>query len=284
MAAITGGASNILSFSASLSGRAVIPSTTTTDISFGVLYSTSSGVLINTAIKIEAQSFDSNYNFTITADNLSAETTYYYRSYLSMGGTITYGEVKNFTTLALPKPQSVDLGLSVKWASFNIGASKPEEYGRYFAWGDVVGQTWDGSSWSGGGFYTYPSYQLDANNNLKPEYDAAHAILGGKWRMPTKAECEELINNCTSNWTNINGVSGILFTSKKSGYTDKSIFLPAAGVGYCSNVDAAGSDGLYWSSTFFSGDYAWYLYFDSDYVSTYLYSRYIGRSVRPVSE
>jgi len=131
-------------------------------------------------------------------------------------------------------PEMVDLGLSVKWANCNLGATKPEEYGRYFAWGDVVGQTWNGTKWSGDGFYTSPVHQLDANDNLKPECDAAHVLLGGNWRMPTRIECQELIENCTGTWTsdyNGTGKCGMTFTSKKSGFEGKSIFIPAAGIG-----------------------------------------------------
>jgi len=191
-------------------------------------------------------------------------------------------------TVLEPIEQLVDLGLSVKWATCNLGADSPEEYGRYFAWGDVVGQTWNGSSWSGGGFYNYPSYQLDANNNLKPEYDAAHVNLGGSWRMPTYSEFQELINNCTCTWTsnyNGTGVAGRIFTSKKTGYTDKFLFLPAAGYGDGTNLRGAGSCGSYWSSTSYSDYDAWSLSFDSGNVFTYsYYYRYCGRSVRPVTE
>jgi len=180
----------------------------------------------------------------------------------------------------------VDLGLSVKWRTCNVGASKPEDYGRYFAFGDVYGQTWDGSSWSDDGFNAYPTYKLDNKDNLQPEYDTAHVLLGGSWRMPTKAEFQELINNCKCTWTsnyNSTGVAGRIFTSKKAGYTDKSIFLPAAGYGSSYLYDA-GSYGFYWSSTFNVNNSAWYFFFGSDYVRTYDVSRSRGLSVRPVSD
>lgn len=176
---------------------------------------------------------------------------------------------------------AVDLGLSVFWASVNLGASKPEENGRYFVWGDVVGQTWDGSKWSNGGFYEYPICELDSNGNLKPEYDAAHVLLGGKWRMPTNGEMGELIDNCTSEWTTMYGVKGRKFTSKKN---SNSIFLPAAGLGFYGDLYSAGSSGGYWSITFYGDDYAWNLGFYSGDVGTSYDSRYGGYSVRPVSE
>lgn len=175
---------------------------------------------------------------------------------------------------------AVELGLSVLWASCNLGASKPEEYGRYFAWGDVVGQTWDGSKWSNGGFSTYPSYELDGNGNLKQEYDAAHVILGGKWRMPTREEYVELRENCRSSWVVINEVHGRMFGSNKN---DNAIFLPFAGRGNGSSLND-GFGGFLWSSTFYGGDYAWRLSFDSGLVETYYYNRNFGFSIRPVSE
>lgn len=183
--------------------------------------------------------------------------------------------------------QMVDLGLSVKWATCNIGATKPEEYGRYFAWGDVTGQTWNGSSWSGDGFSTYPTYEVDANNNLKPAYDAAHVILGGNWRMPTKTELQELIDNCTCTWTsnyNGTGVAGRIFTSKKTGYTDKSIFLPATGFGSDNSLSYVGYYSYHWSSTFDKDTDAWSLYFSSNDIETCCSMRYCGLAVRPVSK
>jgi len=178
----------------------------------------------------------------------------------------------------------VDLGLSVKWATCNVGATKPEEYGLFFVWGYGFGQTWNGSQWSGKGFHRYINdYRLDDNGNLKPEYDSAKANWGGKWRMPTGAECEELINNCHTEWTTVRGVFGELFTSKKPGYTDKSIFLPAAGWGYEDDLRDASSCGTYWSSTFNEDHYVWGLDFTSEYVDADNgFFRDIGGSVRPV--
>jgi len=130
----------------------------------------------------------------------------------------------------------------------------------------------------------YPAYELDESNNLKPEYDADHVLLGGKRRMPTHAEQQELIDNCTSTWTNIKGVYGMLFTSNKIGYTDKSIFLPAAGFGDASYLSSAGSSGGYWSSTLANGYLARGLSFNSGHG----YTNYIGRSgghpIRPITE
>lgn len=187
-------------------------------------------------------------------------------------------------TVTESTPEAVDLGLSVKWATCNIGASKSEEYGKYYAWGDVTGLAQKSSvvpMFSGkGGFPRNPNYKL--NNDLSSEYDAAHVKFGGKWRMPTKSEFEELINNCKVVWTTVNGVNGRLFTSEKPGYEGKSIFLPAAGIGVGSLLSSDGSDGYYWSSTVYDDNRAYSLDIDSDDVDTHFSSRFFGCSIRPV--
>lgn len=101
--------------------------------------------------------------------------------------------------------------------------------------------------------------------------------------MPTRAEFEELYNNCTSEWTTLNGVNGRKFTSKKNG---NSIFLPAAGWRFGGLLSNVGSGGDYWSSSLYTDfpSYAYEFLFDTDYVFTYSYDRYVGLSVRPVSE
>ena len=119
-----------------------------------------------------------------------------------------------------------------------------------------------------------------------PEYDAAAANWGGDWRMPTRAELEELMKNCTWTWTTQNGVYGYKVTSKKSGYTNKSIFLPAAGYRDGSDLDSAGSGGAYWSRSLYTDDpnHAYGLYFYSGSVYRDYRSRYYGHSVRPVCQ
>jgi len=190
------------------------------------------------------------------------------------------------------------------WARCNVGASKPEEYGYYFWWGDTVGYKRNGNnngwvsvkdgaafSFSSGKCPTYgmnnSSLQsagyIDATGNLVAAHDAATAHLGAPWRMPTDAEFSALVNNCDTQWTTRNGVAGRLVTGRGA-YASKSIFLPAAGYGNDSDLYGAGSHGIYWSSTPASGNsyYAWSLYFYSgDFYRLYSY-RYSGRSVRPV--
>ena len=188
----------------------------------------------------------------------------------------------------------VDLGLSVKWATCNVGANKPEDYGDYFAWGETKPKTtynWSTYKWCRGSresqtkYCTSSSYgTVDNKTVLELADDAARANWGGSWRMPTKAEQDELRNNCTWTWTTQNGVYGYKVTSKKSGYTNKSIFLPAAGCRYDSSLRNAGSRGYFWSSSLYTGSpcYAYYLYFSSSNVGWINCYRYYGQSVRPV--
>ena len=179
----------------------------------------------------------------------------------------------------------VDLGLpsGLLWATCNVGSTTPEGYGDYFAWGETEPkETYNMSTcryYDGSNLTKYTG--SDNLTTLEASDDAATANWGSGWRMPTKEEFEELNSNCTVTWTTQNGVNGRLFT----GSNGNSIFLPAAGVRYDSELDSAGFGGLYWSSSLYSDipDGAWYLYFSSDdyYVSNYGYRVY-GRSVRPV--
>ena len=185
----------------------------------------------------------------------------------------------------------VDLGLSVKWATCNVGANNPEEYGNYYAWGETTPKTtydWSTYKWCNGSDDTMTKYCTDSDYGtvdnktvLDPKDDAASVNMGGSWRMPTIEEQQELINECTWTWTTRNSVKGYLVTSKING---NSIFLPAAGYRGSSGLHDAGSFGYYWSSslsTYYSDD-AYYLYFNSDDVSWSYDNRYCGLSVRGV--
>ena len=182
------------------------------------------------------------------------------------------------------------------WAKCNVGASKPEDYGLYFWWGDTVGHRPSGGTFPGSPFKEdkCPTYGksdsqlrsegwIDASGNLAPAHDAARAHLGAPWRMPTDAEFDALIDNCTTTWTTRNGVYGCLVTGKGA-YASRSIFLPAAGYGVGSYLYLTGSDGDYWSSPPGSdnSNYAWYLYFDSGLFRRYYSNRCLGQSVRPL--
>ena len=184
--------------------------------------------------------------------------------------------------------EAIDLGLSVKWATCNVGATSPEKYGNYYAWGETT--TKSDYSWD---TYKYGTYNYDGDNSKLTKYntsdgkttleaadDAATANWGGGWRMPTDAEWDELINNCTWTWTNKSGVSG--YEVKAS--NGNSIFLPAAGYRYSGYLNYAGDNGRYWSSslnTYYPSS-ARSAYFFSDFVYSAGRSRYYGQSVRPV--
>ena len=189
----------------------------------------------------------------------------------------------------------VDLGLpsGLKWATCNVGASAPEEFGGYYAWGETKEkENYDFSTykWCNGSvtsmtkYCTRSSYgTVDNKTVLDPEDDVATVEWGGNWRMPTAAELRELIDNCTWTWTTLNGVNGYKVTSKKNG---NSIFFPAAGYRSGTEVYNIGSVGYCWSSSLYSssGNNAYYLGFDSDYCGMYAHDRDLGYPVRPVSE
>ena len=177
------------------------------------------------------------------------------------------------------KHEAVDLGLSVKWASCNVGANNPEDYGAYYAWGE----TEEKSDYSqetykhvDTGIYKYLHWSIS-----RSPYDVAHMKWGGSWRMPTFEEIEELLDKCSSEWTSVNGIEGLSFT----GPNGNSIFLPAAGLRRNNDVEFRGSCGHYWSSTFYdntSGRLNFYNY--SNVGSFSLDNRYYGHTVRPVTE
>ncbi|MBQ8056015.1 MAG: hypothetical protein IJ270_04275, partial [Paludibacteraceae bacterium] len=136
----------------------------------------------------------------------------------------------------------VDLGLSVKWATYNVGATTPEDYGDYFAWGEVEPKDyydWSSYKYCNGTDTSLTKYCNDINYGfnkfidnkleLDLEDDAASVNWGGKWRMPTADELDDLRYSCTWEWTTQNGVVGLLGTSRVEGYTDRTIFFPAAG-------------------------------------------------------
>ena len=152
----------------------------------------------------------------------------------------------------------VDLGLSVKWATMNVGAKTEEDYGHYYMWGSITPNSPDECNWANTPFNngatsydtTYFNSVKDTvipNKVLAKEYDVAVQIMGGDWRMPTKNECQELYKNTTQSWVTINGVNGRKFTSKTD--TSKYIFIPAAGYYYNGSVSEVGAYGYIWSST-----------------------------------
>lgn len=206
----------------------------------------------------------------------------------------------------------IDLGLpsGLKWANANLGAIAPEDYGDYYAWGEIEpyyeygteqtdsplwrggksdGYWWTSYSWCNGGKDSLTKYNTNSSNGavddktvLDPEDDAAHMVLGGNWRMPTNEEWTELITNCTWEWTSEIGINGI----KVTGLNGKSIFLPAAGIWNNLELRWAGSRGFYWSADL-AQDYT-YQALRADFTLSsfvrYFSYRNSGLSIRPVCE
>ena len=216
-------------------------------------------------------------------------------------GSSNASQTKNVVQVSKESNESgheyVDLGLSVKWATCNVGAEKPEEYGGYFAWGEIKTKSsyeWtnlrfrtSGESMDDIKFYKYnTSYaygRIDGKTTLDMADDVAHVQWGGSWRMPTIAELYELKEYCTWIWTEVNGVRGYLVKSIMSGYTDRFIFLPVAGNRVVTSFSGAGSYGEYWSSSLTNDPRcASFITFGSDYVFVSNKLRFNGLSVRPV--
>ena len=218
-------------------------------------------------------------SFTYNLSYLESNTKYYVRTYARTDWGVVYGEEKSFVTKGeepeVPNENGyeyVDLGLpsGLKWATCNVGATKPEGYGNYYAWGETKTKV----SYISSNSLNYGKQMNDISGNSK--YDVATAKWGGNWRMPTKAEQEELKNNCTWTYTIQNGVYGFKIKSKTN---SNSIFLPVVGP----IVDGC-DGGTYWSSTPYEyGNLeAFYLNFVNHNPDIYSHYRYIGRPVRPV--
>lgn len=201
---------------------------------------------------------------------------------------------KSETVTQINGHECVDLGLpsGLKWATCNVGATAPEEYGGYFAWGETeVKDDYSFASykWCKGNYATMTKYCTSSNYGtvddktvLDPEDDVAHVQWGGSWRMPTLTEQQELLAKCKWQRTELNGVPGF----KVIGPNGNSIFLPAAGCVNEKKFISKDVFGYYWSSTLY--DYISYtaydLYFGTSYQDQYNYHRYNGLSVRAVSK
>ena len=319
----TGAAENITATSAMLKGMVNVDIIDYEELVFGVMYSTKAEDLVDFTAPSKNGLILIGNEFKVNVTELKAETKYYYRAYVMLNTLqILLGDVKEFTTLEksgsdepeIPEtpeepeepetpevPETpedpanghayVDLGLSVKWATMNVGATSPEEYGDYFAWGETQPKeeyNWSTYKWCEGSYDTQTKYCTDSKYGtvdnktiLELSDDAANANWGGSWRMPTEAEQDELRTECTWTWTTQNGVKGYKVTSKTNG---NSIFLPAAGYRYDSDLYRAGSNGHYWGGSLYTSRsyYAYYLGFGSSSVSWYYNERGYGQSVRPV--
>ena len=310
----TGKATEITQNSALLQGEVDIDISAYSSVKFGVMIAT-------TKAEINARMGDAydadvliGKDFEVQLNGLSADTKYYYCAWLFLNNMqYEFGEIKTFETLSANDSNTgnggsadynghayVDLGLpsGLKWATCNVGANSPEEYGNYYAWGEVEPKgeyNWGTYKWATATWVSYreewyletltkyctDSYYgtVDDKTVLDPKDDAAAVNMGGSWRMPTYYELVELKTECTWTWTTLNGINGY----NVEGPNGNSIFLPAAGCRGNSDLSGAGSDGYYWSSSLDSYN-AYGLHFDSGNVYSCSNGRDYGQSVRGVCE
>ena len=205
--------------------------------------------------------------------NISEETAIASNTIVVDDKTVICGNVPNH--YSHNHYEWVDLGVSVKWATCNVGADVPEQSGNHYAWGEINVKS------------SYTEDNCETSNKNIPDisgnksYDVAFVIMGDGWRMPTLAEFDELIESCDWHWVSQNGVKGYKVTSRING---NSIFIPAAGCGYGEELYNTGTNGHYWSSTSDNMDDAYALYFSFNHHYTHKYSRYRGRHIRPVCD
>lgn len=242
-------------------------------------------------------------HYTIDVTGLQSSTTYYYCAFTFTNGIYTFSDVEQFTTdewedyyeeeeSYVPTAGGhayVDLGLpsGTYWATCNVGADSPEDYGNLYAWGET--RTKSSYSWrryfdsineSDRDFYRYNN-KSGSPEFLYDEDDAAHVNWGADWHMPTYRQFEELINSkyTTTQWTTQNGTNGRLITSNSNG---NSIFLPASGGANDEVVIDRKYNGFYWTNTPYGRNGAYIMYFSHKKICLSTHARVSGFSVRPV--
>ena len=226
---------------------------------------------IRSGVRIKAEGINDSYS--IMAEGLLPNTTYHYTAYLDLGNGTVYGEDRTFTTPASdfdPDNDLVDLGLSTKWAKYNVGAKEAAEFGGLFGFGDMTG------------FQT--SIELDnyaSADIYKTDRDVANKVYGSWVTMPTVEEFEELFSECKKEWTEQDGIAGY----KLTGPNGNSIFLPAAGTRTQDNISGVGTAGYYLSGSINASDNKFSMAYsfdqnDSRRTTTPVYQ---ALSIRPVS-
>ena len=222
------------------------------NLTYGICYGSKSDPTVSD-LTVKPANVDLDNKFNVELTDIPFGTVYY-RAFLMIGSSAYYGETKSFRR-EMKVGNPVDLGLSVKWASMNVGADVPSDAGCYFAWGETVDK--EGSSWSSyrhasGDMYSLTKYNtkstygiVDDKTVLENIDDAAYTWWGNDWRMPTVDEFRELYNNCDWVWTTQDGMNGYLVKSKVN---ENSIFLPAAGFYGRNGIIRINELGYYWSS------------------------------------
>lgn len=296
----TGTATDITTSSAKLSGKCIVNGAKLQES--GILVHTSSSMSYTNYTKRASGTY-TNFNATITG--LMSNTTYYYCAYAKdTEGNLYYGDVKNFKTVNQPirsAKTAVDLGLSVKWAAGNVGATDETNYGQLYAWGETTTKSsyvWGTylycnykNNWSGmtkytipdgqtaGGWYSNGTFIGDNKSTLMLSDDAANANWGGNWRMPTESEFSELAYNCSWEWVTFHGMQGVWIV----GPNGNSIFLPAAGWKSGTETHTLGVEGFYWTSSLGISDRAVALFISSGSIRWGTWKdRFYGFAVRPV--
>lgn len=281
---ITGDANSIIQTSAKVYGEfhseVIEPSAGT----LGIVYGINNDLQTGNYDIVPYTSIDGNF-FTVELTGLEAAIKYYYCTCFLLDGVKYYGDIREFTTKGyeISNEQVVDLGLSVKWAGYNIGANSPEEYGEYYAWGETETKT----NYS---IETYKFYNKETNeiqnigeNISGTEYDVAHVKWGNGWRLPTRRECQELLDKCKLIQTTYKGEEGEVVV----GPNGNCIFIPTAGHYNNSSLESDKWVGEYMTDTSHDNSqvYLLYLYPHYSYETAFVVNeKYLGFTVRAVTD
>lgn len=260
-------------------------------VEFGVQVSSTSSVSDGNCYKALSMS---GSTFSVNVSPLKSKTKYWYRAYVHIssypyyyfGKTLTFitqdKEEKEEETNKIDGHEYVDLGLpsGTLWATMNVGATKPEGYGSYFAWGKTRAKSnFTRSSYFDSSFQKYRRYVREI---LELEDDAAYSRWGNHWRIPTRQQWEELKSKCNWSWASLNGINGYKVWDKT---WKKYIFLPAAGFYEESTLRRKDEVGCYWTSNLKNDDNlkAYYMGFGYDHVEIFYHYRWDGHSIRAVA-
>lgn len=277
----TVGATSDRLYMATLSGSVALINASNFTKSAGFLYGenlTSLEQLIANGNSMTAL-IDLDSHFSGELNGLKCGVTYFFVAWVKVFDSTFYGEVLSFTSYALPEG-AVDMGLSVAWASCNIDALSPEEIGGLYAWGEIETKTtYDWRNYLWGTPSNLTKYNTDRYVGivdnillLEPDDDVAHVKLGGRWRIPTKEEYEELISNCSWSWMKYHGVLGCMITSNING---NKIFIPAT----------SQTRGDYWTASYHLRELATILWIEESFMTVgYGSYRCQGLPIRPVTE